>query len=111
MRTNTTLVINPKGGSGKTTVATNLASYFAANDVPVAMMDFDPQGSTLNWLRIRPPTARKIHGANAAPPKTGLRSPGMHVPAVARQLLIDTPAGDTSIALLDTLTRSHIHLI
>jgi chromosome partitioning protein len=111
MRTNTTLVINPKGGSGKTTVATNLASYFAANGIPAAMMDFDPQGSTLNWLRIRPPTARKIHGANAAPQKTGLRSLGMHVPADTRQLIIDAPAGASGLALQEMLSRSHCILI
>ena len=40
MRMNTTLVINPKGGSGKTTVATNLASHFAARNVPTAIMDY-----------------------------------------------------------------------
>ena len=111
MRTNTTLVINPKGGSGKTTVATNLASYFAANGIPAAMMDFDPQGSTLNWLRIRPPTARKIHGANAAPQKTGLRSLGMHVPADTSQLIIDAPAGASGLALQEMLSRSHCILI
>src|SRR2546427_662066 len=42
MRMNTTLVINSKGGSGKTTVATNLASYFAAHDIPTTVMDYDP---------------------------------------------------------------------
>jgi chromosome partitioning protein len=111
MRTNTTLVINPKGGSGKTTVATNLASYFASNGIPAAMMDFDPQGSTLNWLRSRPPTARKIHGANAAPQKTGLRSLGMHVPADTGQLIIDAPAGASGLALQEMLSRSHCILI
>src|SRR4029453_18199306 len=111
MRTNTTLVINPKGGSGKTTVATNLASYFAANGIQTAMMDYDPQGSTLNWLRLRPPTARKIHGANAAPQKTGLRSIGMHVPGDTRQLIIDAPAGASGIALQEMLSRSHCILI
>ena len=35
MRMNTTLVINPKGGSGKTTVTTSLASYFASKSVAV----------------------------------------------------------------------------
>ena len=57
MRINTTLVINPKGGSGKSTVATNLASYFASIGIPAALMDYDPQGSSLNWLRLRPPHA------------------------------------------------------
>ena len=85
MRTNTTLVINPKGGSGKTTLATNLASYFAVNGIPATLMDYDPQGSTMNWLRVRPAHARRINGANAAPQKTGLRTLGMHVPAGTEQ--------------------------
>jgi chromosome partitioning protein len=111
MRVNTTLVINPKGGSGKTTVAVNLASYFASNGVPTAVMDYDPQGSTLNWLRVRPQHARKIYGANAAPQKTGLRSIGMHVPADTRQLIIDAPAGASGLALQEMLSRAHCILI
>jgi len=111
MRTNTTLVINPKGGSGKTTVATNLASYFAANGIATAVMDYDPQGSTLNWLRVRPASARKIHGANAAPQKTGLRTLGMHVPAGTQQLIIDAPAGASGLALQEMLSRAHCILI
>jgi chromosome partitioning protein len=111
MRTNSTLVINPKGGSGKTTVATNLASYFAANGIATAVMDYDPQGSTLNWLRQRPAHARRIHGANAAPQKAGLRSIGMHVPADTRQLVIDAPAGASGLALQEMLSRAHCVLI
>ena len=80
MRMHTTLVINPKGGSGKTTLTTNLASYFAANAVPTAVMDYDPQGSTLNWLRLRGAQAPRIHGANSAPQCTQLLSVQMHVP-------------------------------
>jgi len=38
------LVINSKGGCGKTTMATNLASYFATQDLSTALLDFDPQG-------------------------------------------------------------------
>ena len=111
MRTNTTLVINPKGGSGKTTVATNLASYFAANGIPTAVMDYDPQGSCLNWLRLRAPHATKIHGANAAPQKSGLRSIGMHVPPETRQLIIDAPAGASGLVLQEMLARAHCILI
>ena len=111
MGTNTTLVINPKGGSGKTTVATNLASCFAANGIATAVMDYDPQGSTLNWLRVRPPHARKIHGANAAPQRGGLRSIGMHVPAETRQLIIDAPAGASGLLLQEMLSRAHCILI
>ena len=111
MRVNATLVINPKGGSGKTTVATNLASYFAAKNVPTTILDFDPQGSSLNWLKQRPLQMARIHGANGAPQKTGLRSLGMHVPADTRQLIIDAPAGATGLALQEMLSRSHCILI
>lgn len=111
MRTNTTLVINPKGGSGKTTVATNLASYFAANGMASAVMDYDPQGSTMNWLRTRPAHARRIHGANAAPQKTGLRALGMYVPADTQQLIIDAPAGASGLVLQELLSRAHCILI
>jgi chromosome partitioning protein len=111
MRVNTTLVINPKGGSGKTTVATNLASYFVANGTATAVMDYDPQGSSMNWLRIRPAHARPIHGANAAPQKTGLRAIGMHVPANTQQLIIDAPAGASGLVLQDMLSRAHCILI
>ncbi|HEU4352198.1 MAG TPA: ParA family protein [Burkholderiales bacterium] len=111
MRANTTLVINPKGGSGKSTVAINLASYFAANGVATAVMDYDTQGSSLNWLRIRPAHAPRIHGANAAPQKTGLRTLGMHVPVATEQLIIDAPAGASGLVLQEMLSRAHGILI
>ncbi len=108
---NTTLVINSKGGSGKTTITTTLASYFAANGVPTAVMDYDPQGSSLNWLRVRDPMAPRIHGANAAPQKVGLRSFGRVVPEGTRQLIIDAPAGASGVALQDMLSRANCIVI
>jgi len=103
----TTLVVNPKGGAGKTTVAINLASYFAAEQIPVTLMDYDPQGSSLHWLRLRPPEAMKIHGANAAPEKHGrLRSFEMYVPPETRHLIIDAPAGCGGVLLHEMLARS-----
>jgi chromosome partitioning protein len=112
MRTQTTLVINPKGGSGKTTVATNLASYFAANKVATALMDYDPQGSSLNWLRQRPAHLPRIHGANAAPAKPGrMRSLDMRVPEETRQLVIDAPAGASGLLLQEMLGRTTSILI
>ncbi len=112
MRTNTTLVINPKGGSGKTTITTNLASYFAARGTPTAIMDYDPQGSSLNWLRSRPENAARIHGANAAPAKgLRLRSIDMRVPEETRQLLIDGFAGASGLVLQEMLSRANGILI
>lgn len=112
MRTNTTLVINSKGGAGKTTVTTNLASYFAASNIATAIMDYDPQGSCMNWLRLRGSLLAKIHGANAAPQKAGgLRSLAMHVPLGTRHLIIDAPAGASGLLLQDMLARAHCILV
>ena len=112
MRTHTTLVINPKGGSGKTTVATNLASYFASIKVPTTLMDYDPQGSSLNWLKQRPMDVARIHGANAAPAKPGrLRSVDMRVPEDTRQLVIDAPAGASGLLLQEMLGRTNCIVI
>src|SRR5438034_4456208 len=107
MRMNSTLVINSKGGSGKTTIATNLASYFAAQNIPTTIMDYDPQGSSLHWLRARPGPAARIYGANAAPQKGGrIRSVEMHVPADTQQLVIDAPAGTSGLLLQEMLGRA-----
>ena len=105
---NTTLVINPKGGSGKTTVATNLASAFAAANVSTTILDYDPQASSLTWLRSRPPQAPRIYAANGAPEKFGrLRSFDMYVPPETRQLIIDAPAGSGGLLVQQMLERAH----
>lgn len=108
----TTLVINPKGGAGKTTVAINLASYFAASAIPTTLMDYDPQGSSLHWLRSRPADAEKIHAANAAPEKFGrLRSFEMYVQPETRHLIVDAPAGASGVLLQEMLERANSILI
>ena len=48
------LVVNPKGGSGKTTVATNLAGALAGLQDEVLLWDLDRQQSALTWLAMRP---------------------------------------------------------
>ena len=48
------VVLNPKGGSGKTTIATNLAAYFATQGLKPALMDMDAQASSSRWLSKRP---------------------------------------------------------
>ena len=102
----TILVINSKGGSGKTTLTTNLASYYASKKVRTAIMDYDQQGSSMQWLRIRPGHVEKIHGANAAPPKGGgsLHSIRAWIPADTEVLVIDAPAGAKGL-LLQELVR------
>ena len=56
------MVINAKGGSGKTTIATNLASYFATQNKKTSIIDYDPQGSSLDWLAARSSAKQPIHG-------------------------------------------------
>ena len=58
------LVVNPKGGCGKTTISTNLATYYAVWDTSVALVDLDPQQSSMEWLRVRPESENAIQGFN-----------------------------------------------
>jgi len=112
MAMNSTLVINSKGGSGKTTVATNLASFFASRQVPTTILDYDPQGSSLNWLGLRNRPGTRLYGANASPQRGArIRSIEMHVPADTRQLLIDAPAGASGLLLQEMLSRANCIVI
>lgn len=87
------VVLNPKGGSGKSTVATNLAAYYAWKGSRVALMDMDPQGSAMRWLRIRPADLPCIHGIAAYEKRMGVtRSFALRAPPGTEQLIVDTPA-------------------
>ncbi len=109
---NTTLVINSKGGVGKTTITTNLGSYFAVNNIKTAILDYDPQESSLHWLRQRPPEAPPIHGASGGAGRvTGLRSHARYVPADTQQLILDAPAGPSKLLLQEMLERTDCILI
>lgn len=103
------LVINSKGGCGKTTIATNLASYFVSQDLSTALLDFDPQGSSIRWLNQRPQSRPEIYGVHVASRKnnTGVtRSFQMRVPAETERMIIDAPAGVSGHELVD-----FIHLV
>lgn len=58
------LVVNSKGGCGKTTIATNLAVALAARGEDVALADADRQKSSFSWVKRRPKTLRPIEGLN-----------------------------------------------
>jgi chromosome partitioning protein len=84
-------VVNRKGGSGKTTLATHLAVYCAGTGVPVMLADVDRQQSTQAWLRRRDaqrlPSGVAIKG-RVLPPNTVVRPPKEFV-----HVILDTPGG------------------
>ena len=59
------VVLNPKGGCGKTTLATNIVNYYARQGAPPTLMDYDPQGYSMRWLEKRPKTCAPVHGVTA----------------------------------------------
>ena len=58
------MVINSKGGSGKTTIAVNLAAYCAQKGYKTSLVDLDPQGSSTQWLKERPVNKALIKGSS-----------------------------------------------
>jgi chromosome partitioning protein len=81
------VVANPKGGVGKSTLATHVAGYFASHGHAVMLGDADRQQSSRLWLGLRPPAARPIQTWDinadliARPPKG------------TTHVVVDTPAG------------------
>ena len=90
---NKIVVINPKGGCGKTTLSTNIAAYFAKRGPIPAVMDCDPQGSSMTWIERRSGQMSPIHGI-AAYKRTmqATRSWQLRVPQETENLIVDSPA-------------------
>jgi len=88
---NKIVVLNPKGGCGKTTLSTNLASYYANNGPIPTVMDCDPQGSTMAWIERRAVHLPPIHGiAGYKNSMNATRT--LQLPQETRRLIIDSPA-------------------
>lgn len=94
------MVLNAKGGCGKSTLATNIASYYASEGASVALADYDPQRSSLDWLERRPDNRAKI--AAVAGFEDGLR----HAPRTADVLVIDAPARSHGKELTDLVNHA-----
>ncbi len=111
------VIINPKGGSGKTTLAMNLAGYLASCGRPTALMDFDPQGSSFRWLarrgrRTLQPLPPLIYGVAAYEKKMNMtRSFQLRIPHEYRYLVMDTPAAMTTAQLTDFTPGAHAILV
>jgi chromosome partitioning protein len=87
------VVLNPKGGSGKTTIAINLASHFARQGQQTVLIDHDPQASATRWVKKRQPTQPGIHLITAFERDQRVtRTFQMRVPDGADRVVVDTPA-------------------
>ncbi len=91
------LVANPKGGCGKTTIATHLAAAFANGGLRTALADTDRQRSCLGWLKARPETAAPIVGLDWV---KAMKKP----PEGIARLVIDS-AGSTRIRQVRDMVR------
>lgn len=100
----TILVANPKGGSGKTTLATNVAGWLAAKRQRVVLRDLDPQRSSTEWLERRPALFPHIDG---------LAREGKHgaTEFVHDWRVIDTPAALHGDDLRDAVRRADMMLV
>lgn len=96
----TILVANPKGGSGKTTLATNLAGYLASQGSRVLLVDLDRQRSATDWLDRRPEFLPVIRGWNAQLDKKAMGE------ARPDWLVVDSPAGMHGDKLSNALKRA-----
>ncbi|MDX1516781.1 MAG: ParA family protein [Woeseiaceae bacterium] len=94
------MVMNAKGGCGKSTLATNIASYFATEGWNVALADFDPQRSSLDWLDRRPDNRPEIHAVAAY--EDGFR----RAPRSADVIVVDAPARSHGSELTDLVRHA-----
>jgi chromosome partitioning protein len=74
-------------------LATNLASFYAKSGYNTALVDFDPQGTSVHWLKSRDEEKMDIHGIDASQIPTNVtRSYYMRMPPTIERVVIDTPA-------------------
>jgi chromosome partitioning protein len=100
----TILVANPKGGSGKTTLSTNVAGWLAGRKQRVVLADFDSLRSATEWLARRPPLFPAISGWTPA----SKREPRESNP---QWVVVDTPAALHGENLRDAMHRADVLLV
>ena len=106
------LVVNSKGGCGKSTIATNLASLYAAAGSPTVLMDYDPQGSSLQWSTMRADNRPAVQVIDASKTKSGqTRVWQTAVPSGTERLIMDAPAGISGLMLQDMVKRCDVIIV
>jgi len=101
----TTLVACSKGGCGKSTLVTQLASHWAQAGQRTAIVDADRQHSSFHWAELRPDNVPGVLALEGG--RRGLQ----RVPDDTQQLLIDTPAGAGERELEPYLELANVLLV
>ena len=101
----TIIIANPKGGSGKTTLATNVAGWLAGKRQRVVLADFDAQKSSTQWLARRSEYLPQILGWTPDQDKRALQD------SDPQWMVIDLPAGVHGETLRDAVRRAEIILV
>lgn len=106
------VVINSKGGCGKTTIASSLAACYASSGRATALLDYDPQGSSMAWLEQRGADRAPIHGVRAAGGGAAVtRTFRLSVPPETERVVVDTPASLKRMELVDLIRGAAAILI
>jgi chromosome partitioning protein len=99
------VVLNPKGGSGKTTIAVNLAGYFASHGQRPVLMDHDPQASSGRWVSRRDLSRPRVHLISAHERDSRVtRTFQLRPPPGTTHVVVDTAAALTHQSMIE-LTR------
>ncbi|SFL07112.1 ParA family protein [Rhodanobacter glycinis] len=101
----TVLVASSKGGCGKSTLVTQLASHWAQKGKRTAIIDGDRQGSSYRWAALRPDNVPGVLGLEGG--RRGLQK----LPSDTEVALIDTPAGSHERELEPYLEQADVLLV